>query len=277
MPYGVANRAGQVTLAEAVRILEHARAAGLNTLDTAISYGESESRLGEIGVRDWKVISKLPAVPADCASTRKWIRQSVQGSLERLGVEGLYGLLLHRPQQLLGAQAQQIHDELSALKAEGIVRKIGVSIYDPGELEPIVRRFPLDLVQAPLNVLDRRLVFTGWLSRLHAQGTEVHARSVFLQGLLLMHREDRPAQFRRWQHLWEAWHQWLQTQELTPVQSCLGCVMSYDEVTGVVVGVDSLAQLQEIISAEALPHAIPPSSLASEDLDLLNPSRWSAT
>ena len=192
LQYGVANQRGKVAAQEVRAILEFARRAGLDMLDTAVAYGESEALLGQIGVSDWQVISKLPAVPVGCGDVERWVRDSVADSLARLNVARLYGLLLHRPGQLLDSIGGQLYAALRRLTVDGVVGKIGVSIYDPGELDRLCDHFAFDLVQAPFNILDSRLVQTGWLSRLRRGGTELHVRSVFLQGLLLMRPTDRP-------------------------------------------------------------------------------------
>ena len=275
MPYGIANHAGQVSFNEVTAILEHAWSAGLNTLDTAIVYGESEQRLGEIGVGEWQIISKLPAISESCTDVAAWVQKLVIGSLERLGVTILYGMLLHRSQQLRGPQGDMLYHALIELKDQGLVEKIGVSIYNPDELDALCPHFQFDLVQAPFNIMDRRLATSGWLKRLHQSGTEVHVRSVFLQGLLLMEAENRPATFNRWQPLWEQWDHWLANQDKTPLQACLGYVLAQPEINRAVVGIDSLKQLQEIFAAIRTKIELPPASLISEDLDLINPSNWS--
>ncbi len=274
LKYGVANISGQVSPNEATVILQQAQAAGIDTLDTAIAYGESEQRLGNIGIEGWQVVSKLPAMPDDCKDVAGWVRETVRGSLQRLSLDGLYGLLLHRPQQLLESRGEDLYAALVELKDRGLVRKIGISIYDPGELGLLWPRFQLDLVQAPFNILDRRLEASGWLARLHQAEAEVHVRSIFLQGLLLIEAGRRPEKFNRWQLLWNRWDQWLNDQALTPVQACLGFVMSRPEINRIVVGVDNLRQLQEILVAAEMRVPTPPTAIMSEDLNLINPSRW---
>jgi hypothetical protein len=274
--YGIANRAGQVGRDEAAAILVHARSMGLDTLDTAIAYGESEQRLGEIGVGHWQVVSKLPPIPESCTDVDAWVRDSVRGSLERLGIAKLHGLLLHHSQQLLGARGHALYRALGALKDRQKVEKIGVSIYGPDELEALWPHFALDLVQAPLNIMDRRFATSGWLMRLHEAGTEVHVRSVFLQGLLLLNDANRPEKFKAWQPLWDQWHRWLQDEALTPLQACLGFVLSQPEIDRVVVGVDSLTQLHGILASVDDRTVIPPRVLMSDDPELINPSRWNA-
>lgn len=274
MPYGVANQAGQVSRDEATAILDRAWAAGISTLDTAIAYGECEKQLGEIGIGQWQVISKLPAISESCQDVAVWVKQSVFGSLSRLGIPKLYGILLHHPRQLLTAQGNILYRALVALKDQRLVEKIGVSIYSPDELDALWPSFQFDLVQAPFNILDRRLATSGWLTRLHQTRTEVHVRSVFLQGLLLLEHARRPARFDRWQPLWILWERWLDEQALTPLQACLGFALSYPEINRVLVGVDGLGQLREILATVGPEVATPPDTLMSENPDLINPSRW---
>lgn len=276
LPYGVANRTGQVSQENIAAVLDHARSLGIDTLDTAMDYGDSENRLGQAGVDRWRVVSKLSPIPDTVMNIAAWGLESVAGSLARLRIQKLYGLLLHRSQQLLGPAGNALYAELLALRDQGKVEKIGVSIYGPDELDALCPRFAFDLVQAPFNILDRRLATSGWLSRLHEAGTEVHVRSVFLQGLLLMRASDRPAAFGRWRPLWDQWHGWLEERALTPVQACLGFAFSHPEIDRLVVGVDSLEQLRAIVAGvEATPIA-PPAGLTSEDLDLIDPSRWNS-
>lgn len=276
LPYGVANLVGQVSRSETATILDHAWTEGIDTLDTAIVYGESEQRLGESGVRQWRVVSKLPAIPEACADVAAWVEELTLGSLGRLKISRLHGLLLHRAQQLTGPQGDTLYRALVSLKDEGKVDKIGISIYGPDELETIWPYFQLDLLQAPFNIVDRRLATSGWLTRLHRAGTEIHTRSVFLQGLLLMQDSNRPVTFNRWQPLWKQWDRWLADQTLTPLQGCLGFALSHPEIDRVIVGVDSVKQLKEILAGLNVSTVEPPPGLMSEDLDLINPSHWNA-
>lgn len=277
LPYGIANCHGQVGLREAAEILDRARAAGMDMLDTAVAYGGSEQRLGEIGVHDWRIISKLPALPSGTFDAGRWVSQQVSASLQRLKVDRLYGLLLHRPGDLLENHGEEIHAALQNLKACGIVGKIGISIYSPDELGALFTRFDINLVQAPFNILDRRLVTSGWLDRLHAGGVEVHVRSIFLQGLLLMTSADRHASFNRWQNLLRRWHVWLEDTGLSPLQACLGYVLAQPYVERIVIGIDTLHQLGEILSIAPDVRIQVPDDLCSNDIDLINPSRWKLT
>lgn len=255
-------------------MLQLASANGIDTLDTAIAYGESEACLGEVGIERFKLVTKLPALPDDCIDVSGWIQRQVAASLARLGVNAVHGLLLHRSEQLLGSNGGALYRALQDLKDSGVVQKIGVSIYAPSELEAISKRFRLDLVQAPLNLVDRRLHTTGWLQRLKNDGTEIHTRSAFLQGLLLMPQAAIPPKFAQWGELWHRWHQWLAEHDVSAVRACLAFPLSFPEVDRMVVGADSVGQLEQIIGAtlDAVPDDLP--NLRCEEENLINPARW---
>jgi aryl-alcohol dehydrogenase-like predicted oxidoreductase len=276
LDYGIANTEGRVSFDETSTIVRHARAGGIDVLDTAMAYGDSEARLGQVGVGKWRIVSKLPPIPEDCVDVSRWAETAVGESLERLGVRRLFGLLLHRPEQLLGPDGPRLYAALQGLREQGVVEKVGVSVYGPDELDALFACYRFDLVQAPFNLLDRRLVTSGWLSRLASQEVELHVRSVFLQGLLLMSRGGRPAAFDRWAPLWKALDLWLEGAGMTPLQACLRDALSFPEIGKVVIGVDSLSQLEDILRAAEGPATRPPEVLGTADSDLLNPSCWSA-
>ena len=155
-----------------------------------------------------------------------------------------------------------------------MVCKIGVSIYAEDELTDICSRYAIDIIQAPFNIFDRRIASSGWLERLSRQGVEVHTRSAFLQGLLLMPSNIRPTKFQRWQNLWTRWDAWLLENNISPLAACVCFALSQTGIDRVVIGVDSPEQLQEILAAANGKMPEIPANLFSNDLNLINPSRW---
>lgn len=274
LDYGIANKSGQLNINEIKNVLECAKTNKLDTLDTAIGYGDSEERLGHVGVSKWDVVTKLPTLPESTKDIKAWVRETVEQSLFRLQIEQLKGLLLHRPDDLLHKQGDVLYRALEELKEDGLVQKIGASIYVPEELEPLYSRYNLDIIQAPFNILDRRLKESGWLTRLSNQGTEIHVRSVFLQGLLLISSTNRPNKFNRWKPLWDIWDAWLREANISPLQACLNYVLSELEIDRVVIGIDGLEQLKEILHSTNTNIPDIPQDLRCDDIDLINPARW---
>jgi aryl-alcohol dehydrogenase-like predicted oxidoreductase len=275
--YGVANISGQVAPAAIAAILQRAGQAGIDTLDTAIAYGDSEARLGEAGVSSWRVVTKLPSLPDGVSNVFEWVESQVRGSLQRLKIAGLDGLLLHKTADCVGPLGADYVRALNELKARGWVRSAGISIYDPSELDAVWPVWQPDIIQAPCNVLDRRLLQSGWLEKLRLAGVRLHVRSVFLQGLLLLPKSRRPESFAPWTTLLDRWLDWCVEHEITPPQAALGFILSLPGVERLVVGVDSGAQLDEILAATNAEVAVPPDDLYSGDRALIEPSRWKLT
>ena len=276
LSYGVANQNGQVDLEAGRKIVRMAAASGIDTIDTAIAYGESEQRLGEIGVGDFKIITKLPAIPAECVNIPAWVSQNLTASLQRMGLSKLDGVLLHQPSQLLEKRGQEIYDALLQVQSAGLVNKIGVSIYEPKELADLMSRFSIDIVQAPFSILDQRLRTSGWLDKLAQLNVELHVRSIFLQGLLLMNKTNRPQKFDRWNTFWIQWHTYLMTSGYSALRACLAFVLSEKKIHRIVVGFESLTQLEECLRAtnEDLTSSVPIPTC--DDVELADPRGWSA-
>jgi aryl-alcohol dehydrogenase-like predicted oxidoreductase len=275
--YGVANISGQVAPAAIANILQRASQAGIDTLDTAIAYGDSEARLGEAGVSSWRVVTKLPSLPDGVSNVFEWVESQILGSLQRLKIARLDGLLLHKTADCVGPHGATYVRALNELKARGWVRSAGISIYDPSELEAVWPVWQPDIVQAPCNVLDRRLLQSGWLEKLRLADVRLHVRSVFLQGLLLLPKSRRPESFAPWTTLLDRWLDWCVEHGVTPPEAALGFILSLPGVERLVVGVDSGAQLDEILAATKADVAVPPDDLCSEDRTLIEPSRWKLT
>ena len=273
--YGVANAGQRVSLDETLMIIERSKYLGIDLLDTAISYGDSELNLGNIGILDWRVITKLPTLPNNYNNIYDWVRGELLSSFSRLGVTKIYGLLLHHPQQLLTKIGPELYDALQLIKSEGYVKKIGISVYGPSEIDEIYHRFPMDIVQVPLNVIDHRIQETGWDKEFKKLGIEVHSRSSFLQGLLLMPKEARPSKFNHWANFWKEWEDWLNHTGLSRLQACIGYVNSLDFVDHIIVGVDSVKHLDEIFEASCGSNFEVPDFSIIQDKRLLNPVFWS--
>ena len=244
--YGISNVSGPMKSNEVRAIIQLARASQVKVIDTAIDYGTTDKLLGACGIQDFDLVTKLPMIPDDCNDLNLWFKETIDKAFQRLGVKSIYGLLLHRPDQLLGPRGSILYEALENVKARQLARKIGVSIDSPDILDLLVPKYNFDIVQAPLNLVDHRLHTSGWLQRLKNGLVEVHTRSVFLQGLLLMSRADIPEYFRTWTPLWDRWERWLEKSPLDAVQACLAFPFSFPQIDQVIVGVDSVEHFMQI-------------------------------
>jgi aryl-alcohol dehydrogenase-like predicted oxidoreductase len=276
LDYGVSSTTGKVKPEEVGKILNYAHSAGISLLDVAPAYGNSEKVLGNANVDRFKVVTKTRHFDSFEINNKdvELLRKDFACSLLDLKQNSVYGVLVHNADDLLKPGSQKLFDQLQALKKAKKIKKIGVSVYDHNQLQSILDNFDIDLVQLPFNILDKRLINSGMLAKLYSKGIEVHARSVFLQGLLLMSEQNRPNKFNRWSVLWKIWHEWLNDNRITALKATTRYAVSMPEISRVLVGVDATDQLMEIVAASSgvLPKI--PDELFTDDADLLNPSNW---
>ena len=272
LDYGVANQDGRITNDEVMKIINLSNKHNINTLDTAISYGDSENILGNQKIHKWKIITKLPAVPDNVSDIENYVNENFNNSLKKFKTKNIYALLLHSPIQLFEGKGKRIFNSLNNLKDKGLISKVGISVYSPFELDRILESYDFDIVQFPMNILDCRFLESNILINLKKQGVETYARSIFLQGLLLM--KARPLYFNRWNHIWSEWDRWLNLLKISPLEACVRFAISQNNLDNIIIGVDSSTHLTEIInnSKTSLPSL--PNWPSNIDNELINPSFW---
>jgi len=212
-------------------------------------------------------------LPKNSKDIVQWLEEELQKSFTRLRVSCIYAILLHRSEDIIKYNGKVI-DYLLKIKKLGLVKKIGVSIYSPNELESILKQINIDIVQTPLSIIDNRIIQTGWLKKLKEKKIEVHARSVFLQGLLLIPINKLPRKFKTWKNIWDKWHK-LQKEypRLNSIDICLSFVNSIKEINKIVIGVNNLKQLKQIIHTN-FEKKINYPDISCKDEKLLYPFNW---
>ena len=146
-------------------------------------------------------------------------------------------------------------------------------MYNPSLIEEIIKVYDVEIVQAPLNLIDRRLVVNDFHKFLKDKEIEVHVQSI-LQGLLLIESDKRPKYFSRWNSVWTKWDSWLFENSIKPIDACVQFALSHEEIDQIVVGVDNDEQLSEIVSSAKNNAKIMFPDLHSDDQFLINPSNW---
>jgi aryl-alcohol dehydrogenase-like predicted oxidoreductase len=265
--YGISNAGGQVPLAEVQAMLAHAAGEGVAVLDTAANYGQAEEVLAQCDTRPFRIVSKTVSAKNGVAAVIARARQSVR-SLGRVDV-----LLVHAVADLKGPDGDELWRALQHLKEQGAVGAIGISAYVADEPAALARRFRPDVMQIPFSLLDQRLLQDGSLARLKELGVEVHARSLFLQGLLFM--ETVPEKLRDAAPLLAHVRQHIAAAHATPLAAALGFVLSRPEVDVAVVGATSRHELDEIFAGARAPlPALNWAACALDDARILTPSLW---
>lgn len=281
MPYGVTNTNGQVQPEMVKTLLLSANQAGICYLDTAQAYGDAELVLGRClpFEHSFKIISKLSHQQKSefCKEDVIQWNDGFKQSLRNLGVPRLDGFLLHSKLELAKTGASFLVDWLHSLKDQGLIRRIGLSIYESADLSE-VNLSDFDLIQLPLSLYDQRMLRDGTLDYLQKRHIDIHIRSVYLQGLLLAPSCQWPP--------WISSEAKAHHQKLEWLSDNLGCrlldlalqfVRSLEAVEAVALGVCHPTQLDDLLQAWAGPSL--PSSLVWEqwampEQAILDPRSW---
>lgn len=224
MNYGISNAKGKVNSKEIQSILKLARESKISVIDTAQGYNDSESALGQYDLSAFKVVTKVSG------------EFEIELSLNRLNIESVYAVLLHNETECI----RESWERLEAIKHQKKTQKIGISVYDPQLTLELIQKYPIEIIQCPISILDQR--FIEILPILKKKNIEVHARSVFLQGLILMEREKVHPFFDPIQSV-------LKKIPKNKLEVALNFVNNLNGVDHIIVGVTSSKELQNNIKA----------------------------
>ena len=276
--YGVTNIVGTLDTGTAHLILDTAIAANVVNIDTAPSYGASEKIIGQHPrTTEFKITTKIGHI-SDRTFTKKNVAKSIDDfkrSLRHLRVDSCYGLLIHNPEDVKKENFKLLVRALENLKNDGLVQKIGISAYDPADLELARQRMNLDIVQIPLSILNQKFVTSKYLEKLKGDGVEIHARSIFLQGLILSKPNTLP------KHLYElrpalelVWREAKQN-DMSVRHLAMQYVIHTKMVDLAVLGVTSAEELNQVLETKEMCSL--ETNWAKFNLEhkhLINPANW---
>jgi aryl-alcohol dehydrogenase-like predicted oxidoreductase len=278
LAYGVSRDGGRVPLEEARAIIALAARNGIDLIDTAAAYGESEEVLGDVAGEGspFSIVTKTLPIRADAidASAIERVEAAFHKSLQRLRRQSVDALLVHDARDILSPGGDELWKRLEKLRDQGLTKKLGVSAYDRSEIDAAVSRFPVRIVQAPASAFDQRLVIDGTFARLASQGVEVHARSLFLQGLLLMTAEAVDAKLPCAAGPIRVWRNRLAESGVSALSAALGFALRQPAIHRMVIGVHSTAHLAECLAALEEAPSLDYARFASNDRDVVDPRRW---
>jgi aryl-alcohol dehydrogenase-like predicted oxidoreductase len=271
--YGVSNTSGKVPAPEVSAILTTASEAGIKILDTAASYGFAEEALGR-ALRPEHCFEIVTKTMPLCNGLDQ-VEQRARRSLEYLGRKTAEAILVHAAQDLAGPDGPRLWALLQRLRDEGLFKRIGISAYFADDPLELARRYRPDLMQVPLSILDQRLLQNGDLAHMKGLGIEIHVRSIFLQGLLLMDPTKLPANLSHVAPVLTATRERIEQAGSTPLAAAIGYVLAQEEVDMALVGVTNSDELLEILFASAAGRPeFDWAACAIDDPIILTPSRW---
>ncbi|MGB2870023.1 MAG: aldo/keto reductase [Bacteroidota bacterium] len=272
LPYGINNKSGMVTDADLEKIFRFSRLQRIDTIDTAHAYGVSEQRIGEHlrGTDDFRVVSKVSA------GNSSGVHEQFSESLARLHQKRLYGYLVH--DFVTFEQHRDLWSALVELREQGRVEKIGFSLYYPSQLDVLLDLgLEFDLVQFPYSIFDQR--FSPYFAELQRRHVEVHARSVFLQGLAFLNPETLRGPLLKARRNLNNLRALSEKSSLKIEDLCLNFVLLNIFISRAVVGIDNAQQLERLAESELKARLVESylpvlKEFRVDDEDVLLPMNW---
>jgi aryl-alcohol dehydrogenase-like predicted oxidoreductase len=269
--YGVNNQNGIPDDKELEEIFDLAKKSSIDLLDTAPAYGNAQLRIGELSQNQFNIVTKFPRI-----NSFTELADSFNNSLKALDSEKIYGFIAHDADNLI--DNPKYWNFLLALKQDEKVQKIGYSLYNPHQLNQLLEiGLKPDLIQIPYNILNRS--FEEYFEILKGMGTEIHVRSVFLQGLFFMNPDRLPKKLESLSNVLRELNHISQKLKTDIATLALNFVAQNPKIDAVVLGVESTEQLQKNLSM--LQSSLNFVSVTNEiklirvqEEELLNPANW---
>lgn len=285
--YGISNVSGKPNLDKSFEILETAINAGINCFDTASSYGDSEEIIGSfvvnrIGGIAPIIITKLKADLGGNFNFKEIyheLKQTIENSMMRLQINKIPILLLHSASNMTDNDGL-ILQSLIRLKDEGMVEKIGVSVYSPEEVIKAIDIEDFDAIQIPINIFDHRLIESGLLKSLEQHDFIVFARSIFLQGLFFLDPDTLPENLKLARESLITFRKLSKKYEINVAEMAFAFVRDLPQISSMVIGAETSTQVLEncaLIECPKLSEELRYEILeefSDLPLKIINPSLW---
>lgn len=265
--YGISNNSGIISDFEINKVFNTLSKSAISYIDTAQAYGNAEQRIGKFDLSDYKIISKVNKI-----SKSKEIKSHFLSSLNNLGVNRLYGLLVHDFNHFKSDNS--IYNEMKKLKNQGLVKKIGFSLYNIDQLNYLLsNKINFDILQIPYSIFDQR--FSSSLDKLKSKKVEIHARSIFLQGLVFLKPELLNNYFDSIKNHLKKFRKEIYQNDISIESACLNFVCQDERIDCVLIGINKFDELTNILNSYN--EKIQTNFLKKfkiENNKILDPSRW---
>ena len=272
MNYGALNNK-KISVKEFKKIEKLILKSKINFIDTATSYGESEKIIGSSKLKNLNVITKIKLPYKKNINIKSWLLKEISKSLSKLKIKKIYGVLIHNYKDLLGKHGKNYLFSLRELKRKNIIKKIGISIYEPQEIKKIWKFWKPDIIQVPLNPIDNRILDSGWVNILKKFKVKIYARSIFLQGLLI--NEDSSFKINKnYKIILNKYKNWCSRNNISLIQGCIHFVKQFKKIDYLVVGFNNYNQLKEIIDVFKKKQIIIPRKFSTNKINLIDPRKW---
>ena len=269
--YGLGKN--KIKAREFISLMNLAFKKGVKTIDTSPVYSNAEIIIGK-SKKKFNVITKIPKIPHNIRKIdlESWIKKNFFNS-KKIIKKKIYGILIQNAEILLSNKADIVYDTLLNLKKKHTFKKIGISIYNFKTLELVTKKFAIDFVQLPYNILDQRFTKKKIIKIVKKNKIEIHARSIFLQGLLTNTKINLPKKLSNLEKGLKRWRRWIKDKNINPAHACIDFVLRNKNIDKLVIGFNSKNNFEDALKFKKTKLNF--NSLKIKiNQNLLDPRRW---
>ncbi len=240
LSYGINNQTGRLNQDQVAELLNQAWELGVRELDTAQDYGDSEKVLAYCLSKTKKKF----CIHSKFIDKNLPIQQSIELSLKNLGIDKLGYFYFHRFSDYLNCSSEK----KSMIDTQTCLG-LAVSVYDEDELSKVIGDKNIQAIQLPLNIFDCSQRKIELIQKAQGEGKKIFLRSLFLQGLFFMNPHDLPDKLKSFYEPLVRLHSIAQSQNISIRDLAFGFVNEKINKQNILIGVDTLLQLNENISS----------------------------
>ena len=263
--YGILNKYNLNKKKKLKQILNFSKKKGINSLYTSKYYGNANKFLATENLNYFKIYIKF--------KSQDLLKKNFSKDLDKIKKKLKKNDLILMLDRFENRERIKIYNILLELKKEKKINKFGYSIYSFKNLKKICYKFKPNILQCPYNVIDRRLEEKKILQFMKINKIEIHVRSIFLQGLLILHYSKHSRKFLKWKKIFKKFDDQIQRYKISNFEGCLNFIEKNKYINKILLGVDNINQLQEICLFKYNGKIKFP-KIYVKDERLINPSKW---
>ena len=237
----------KVSLNEIKKILKYLNKQKIDYIDEAIDYNFLEYISNKkLDISKKKIITKIPSIKNEKEFDK--LTNILKSSLSKNKKKSYYAILLHDTININKNKLIKNLEYLSRLKKKKLTLNTGVSLYNLKDFLKIIKFFKPDIVQVPINIVDREFLDKRFETYVRKNKVQVHARSIFLQGSFLQKKNN----FLKIDKQLKQLDKICLKYKISRVDALISYVLNIKFVNKIVIGVANLDQLKEISHSKVI-------------------------
>ena len=266
------NKASYINETKSKNFLNFAYKKKVKILDISSDYECYKALVRQYNFKNWKVSFKISKKNIDNLKNSTDAENFIKNLLKSLNKKKIEYFLFHNSKDIFSKKGKIFFDVLRKFKKINKIGKIGVSVYSNSEIIKLLKKYKINIIQAPFNIFDQRLNDIKLLKILNTKKIEIHARSIFLQGILI-DKKLIPKKIFKFIEM-HAWYNFLKKNNLNSISEILNFINQHKFINKIIFGVRSIKQLKEILDTRIKDKTNNYSTFKIKKIQLIDPRKW---